>query len=173
MATHWLSLYRPTRWRPTPSAPLRCAYLLPTCDKRRIRKSPPPKAGRFRLWGGHPSCRRAISAGYEKAPLKRRGFFVLRGSAYLTASLSALAAWNFGTRIEGTCTVAHVRGLRAARAALIFVLKIPSPATETSPPRLSSPTIHSIIASTARSASALVVPKIACTFSATSCLFIV
>jgi hypothetical protein len=90
----------------------------------------------------------------------------------LDGFFKCFAGWNLGTRMEGTCTVAPVRGLRAWRAARILVLKMPRPAIETSPPFLSSPTMPSIMVSTARSASALVVPRTPCTFSAISCLFI-
>lgn len=77
---------------------------------------------------------------------------------YFTASFNALAARNFGTVIAGTCTVAPVRGLRAARAARFFTEKMPRPAIDTSPPLLSVAMIASSIVSIARSASAFVTP---------------
>ena len=77
-----------------------------------------------------------------------QGFLILKGARfgyfYFTASFSAFAARNLGTRIAGTEIVAPVRGFLACLAARVFVENIPRPATETSPPLFSVPTIESI-----------------------------
>src|SRR3989344_5934031 len=104
---------------------------------------------------------------------KQREFLISRKVLldYFTASFKAFAALNFGTFIAGTCTEAPVRGLRAVRAALCLVEKIPRPATETSPPDLRVLTIWLIMISTTSSAWTLVPPSLACTASARPALF--
>lgn len=92
---------------------------------------------------------------------------------YFTASLSAFAARNFGTRIAGISIDSPVRGLRPVRAFRVFDEKIPRPAIETSFPFFKESTIQSIAVSTARSASARVPPTVSCTLSIMSALFIV
>jgi len=57
--------------------------------------------------------------------------FLKQYGNYFTASLSAFAARNFGTRIALICTASPVRGLRPTRAGRTFAEKIPSPAIET------------------------------------------
>ena len=68
--------------------------------------------------------------------LVTRGMCANFWSYYFTASLSAFAARNFGTRIAGTSIDSPVRGLRAVRAFRIFAEKIPRPAIDTSVPHV-------------------------------------
>lgn len=91
---------------------------------------------------------------------------------YFTASFSAFAARNFGTRIAGTSIDSPVRGLRAVRALRILAEKIPRPAIDTSVPSLSASTIEPITVSTARSASAFETSRFSCTLLMMSALFI-
>jgi hypothetical protein len=67
--------------------------------------------------------------------------------------------------------VAPVRGLRPVRPARVLASKIPRPAIETSSPRFKYSVTPEMIASTARSASALVQPIVECTRSMRSALF--
>ena len=106
----------------------------------------------------------------SKKPTRVAGFLVVE--TYLTASLRALAARNFGTRIAGTSMASPVRGLRAVRALRILAEKIPRPAIDTSLPSLRVSTIELIRVSTARSASALVTSSDSCTLLMRSALFI-
>lgn len=91
---------------------------------------------------------------------------------YFTASFSAFAALNLGTRVAATLTCSPVLGLRAMRAARALTEKIPSPAIETSSPFLRVLVMLSIMLSTTSSACTLVPPTIPCTRSTSACLFI-
>ena len=71
---------------------------------------------------------------------------------YLTASLRAFAALNFGTFVAETFTDSPVRGFLAIRAARALTEKIPRPAIETSLPFFKDLTIVSITVSTTDSA---------------------
>jgi hypothetical protein len=80
------------------------------------------------------------------------GFFDWITVNYLTASLSALAAENFGTFVAGTLTVSPVFGLRASRALRSFTVNLPRPAIATSSPLVSVFTIVPNTVSTTSSA---------------------
>lgn len=90
---------------------------------------------------------------------------------YLTASFKAFAARNFGTVVAATWTVSPVFGFRAVRAARAFAEKIPSPASETSPPFFKVDVISSINIWTTSSAWTLVPPIFAWIKSASAALF--
>ena len=92
---------------------------------------------------------------------------------YLTASLSAFAARNRGTRAAATFTGSPVLGLRAVRAARVFTEKIPRPAIDTSSPFLSVLVIPLMRLSMTSSACTLVPPTMPCTSSTSAALFIV
>src|SRR3989338_1588552 len=100
-----------------------------------------------------------------------RVFVYTEGGNYFTASFRVFEARNFGTLIAFISIAAPVRGLRPMRPARVFASKIPKPATETSSPLLRHSVIFSITDSTARSASALVLPIVEATFSTKSILF--
>src|SRR3989344_4534420 len=111
---------------------------------------------------------RAVASSILAALGRDPDHFVRRG--YLIASLSVFDARNFGTFIALIWIVAPVRGFLPMRPARVFASKIPRPAIETSSPRFTVSVMAAIIASTARSASALVQSMVLATFSTISTL---
>src|SRR3989344_4499529 len=107
----------------------------------------------------------------EKPPFHSAVFRTHASVDYLTASFRVFGARNFGTRIAFIWIVAPVRGFLPVRPARVFASKMPRPAIEISSPPLSVSVIIPMIASTARSPSALVQPIVEATFSTKSILF--
>jgi len=90
----------------------------------------------------------------------------------LTASLNAFPALNLGAFEAGTSIGSPVRGLRAVRAALAVIEKVPKPTKLTDPPLASVDVIAASIASTALLASDLLSSVSAATWLIKSALFI-
>src|SRR5262249_52618329 len=88
----------------------------------------------------------------------------------LTADLSALPAWNFGTVVAAMCTFSPVRGLTPMRAARAEVENLPKPVNVMLSPFFNACVIVSRTASTAAPASRLDMPAESATASTKSCL---
>src|SRR5690606_30869746 len=93
------------------------------------------------------------------------------GAAQFTASLSALPALNTGLLEAGICRGSLVRGFRPVRAARALTEKEPKPTRFTASPRLRAAVTASMVASSARPASALDSPALSAIWSINSLLF--